>query len=214
MKARSLPVYDPQQTLFSLLPKQRQELKYPTLEERFVHPAWHEATVSKSLEINAAHWLPPHEGKCRFVHGHNYTFDVKVSGWYHERGQTTRDFFVVEFATLNDIVKETVGTWDHMILAHYTAEELDQLLPYAPSTQEEAERGILALGAIPEFGIRRDKIIPLGVWTTAENLSRIAANLIWERLNQLHPEKQLGVEVTCWETPRTSATYAVDMFPV
>lgn len=212
LKARMLPELTVEdKTRYSVhLPKQLQELPYPSLEERRADPAWHQSVVSKSLEINAAHWLPPHEGKCRFVHGHNYTFDVKVRGWYHERGQTNRDFFVVEFATLNDILKETVGSWDHMILAHYTNEELDDLLPYTAQTRDEYELGLLTTGGIPEFGISRNKIISIGVWTTAENLSRVAAESIMHHLDQLHPEKGLQVEVTCWETPRTSATSTVN----
>jgi 6-pyruvoyl tetrahydropterin synthase/QueD family protein len=188
-----------------MTPQERNRLiaSFPSLERLRIDPQWHISTVSKEYEINAAHWLPPHEGKCHFVHGHNYTFVVKVTGWYHERGRTDREFFVVEFGVLSDILKNTIGEWDHKILAHYTAEELDQML-----LVETGE----SVGLTAEFGLHRDKIIPLGVWTTAENLARVAALSIAARLDRIYPEKMLDVEVTCWETPRTSASYVVSSY--
>jgi len=59
------------------------------------------------------------------------------------------------------------------------------------------------------FGISLPHVIPLGVYSTAENLSRVAAEQIWTELNKVYPEQGLEVSVTCWETPRTSALTTV-----
>lgn len=38
------------------------------------------ATVSKTFTFEAAHRLPNHPGKCRFLHGHSYKVVVTVEG--------------------------------------------------------------------------------------------------------------------------------------
>lgn len=147
--------------------------------------------VSKRVEICAAHWLPFHKGKCQHLHGHNYIFDVSVYGLFQENIASDAAF-VIDFGDLKQVINDTIMEWDHALLTHYTGEQLEDLF---------------AIGPIPEWGLSQEKVIPLGCWSTAENLSRIAAEVIASRLS--NQRQVLAVSVTCWETSNSSARHSL-----
>ena len=60
-------------------------------------------TVTKGFEFSAAHHLPGYEGKCEDVHGHNYRFDVSVTGEVLDRLG-----MLIDFADLGKIVQENI----------------------------------------------------------------------------------------------------------
>lgn len=68
--------------------------------------------ATRRFEIDAAHRLPEHEGKCRHLHGHRYAFEVTLE---HELDGMGR---VADFGEL----KATIGgwldeQWDHATVA-------------------------------------------------------------------------------------------------
>jgi 6-pyruvoyltetrahydropterin/6-carboxytetrahydropterin synthase len=64
-------------------------------------------TLKKVIEIDAAHRLPKHPGKCQEMHGHRWRFVIEIdSVKLNDQGM------VVDFGLL----KEVVGRLDHKVL--------------------------------------------------------------------------------------------------
>lgn len=151
--------------------------------------------IEKTIEISAAHWLPFHNGLCKNLHGHNYKFDVAVGGRVSDSSH-----FILDFGDLKKIMNETIGKWDHALLTHLTEEEVVGLKMFGGNESLFRSIGI----------IDPSRVIPLGVWTTAENLSRIACKKI-----AYHPiidaaHNILMVRVRCWETSTSFAECRLD----
>ena len=75
-------------------------------------PALEVVDVSDLGDVQAAHHLPRHPGKCKDLHGHTYRFDVLCEGPIDpESGM------VVDFADVKAAVRERVlNTLDHKLL--------------------------------------------------------------------------------------------------
>jgi 6-pyruvoyltetrahydropterin/6-carboxytetrahydropterin synthase len=67
-------------------------------------------SVTKRFTFEAAHLLPMYEGPCANLHGHSYVLEVTVAGIID------RDGMVMDFSTLNQIVKPIIGALDHSFL--------------------------------------------------------------------------------------------------
>jgi 6-pyruvoyltetrahydropterin/6-carboxytetrahydropterin synthase len=68
-------------------------------------------TVSRTFHFEAAHQLPWHEGKCRYLHGHSYRLQVTVAGPVGPNG------IVIDFADLRAVVeREVIDRFDHRYL--------------------------------------------------------------------------------------------------
>lgn len=63
--------------------------------------------ITKKFEFEAGHYVPGHEGRCKYVHGHSYKLYVTLSGPISENG------VVVDFSTLNSIVVPLINERDH-----------------------------------------------------------------------------------------------------
>jgi 6-pyruvoyltetrahydropterin/6-carboxytetrahydropterin synthase len=68
-------------------------------------------TIFKDFTFAAAHHIPDHPGKCRFLHGHNYKVRVHL-----EAGELDRIGMVLDFADLKRLTEEVVGLWDHQVI--------------------------------------------------------------------------------------------------
>lgn len=67
-------------------------------------------TIIKEFNIEAAHFLPKHQGKCKNLHGHRWNLDVAISC----KQKDLRDGMVMDFADLKKIVQERiVDIFDH-----------------------------------------------------------------------------------------------------
>lgn len=144
--------------------------------------------ITKEYNICAAHWLPFHKGACKSLHGHNYRFLVTIEGFI----PNPEEPFLMDFKDLKTICEGIIGSWDHKLLVHYTQDDLDQLTT-----------GWLMV--LDEYGIRPSGIVPLGFFTTAENLASYAAGNILEAC----PDNVLCCRVECFETPTSSAKVSV-----
>ena len=81
-------------------------------------------TIFKDFTFAAAHHIPDHPGKCRFLHGHNYKVRV------HLRAEKLdRIGMVLDFADLKRLTEEVVGPWDHQVINDFAP--FDQLPPTA-----------------------------------------------------------------------------------
>lgn len=72
-------------------------------------------SICREYEFAAAHHLPLHEGKCRRPHGHNYVFEVELTGRLYDTGPSTG--MVMDFYALDRLVDEyIISQLDHQDL--------------------------------------------------------------------------------------------------
>lgn len=73
-------------------------------------------TVTKIFTFEAAHQLPKHEGKCKYLHGHSYRLEVTVSSDSLIR-EGPSSGMLVDFQDLKElVVREVVGLIDHSFI--------------------------------------------------------------------------------------------------
>ncbi len=144
-------------------------------------------TITRTHEICAGHRVYGHEGKCKNLHGHNYTFEITARA--DELDPLGR---VVDFSVLKRILCEWLeANWDHKML----------LWDQDPMVQ--------SLTNIKVFG-DADYIVALPQNPTAENI----AWMFHDRANALlarDPEtcgKIIVTKVRVWETAKCCAEYA------
>jgi 6-pyruvoyltetrahydropterin/6-carboxytetrahydropterin synthase len=81
-------------------------------------------TVCKSWTFDAAHQLPNHDGKCRFLHGHTYRVEVFATGYVNPKNGRSDEGMVVDFGVLSRVWREDVEPWlDHQFLNDTLADE-------------------------------------------------------------------------------------------
>ena len=72
-------------------------------------------TVTKEFAFDAAHYLPYHDGKCKFIHGHTYHMAITVRNVI-DLGSG----MVMDFSKLKDAVNDNVlAKFDHGFLNEY-----------------------------------------------------------------------------------------------
>lgn len=64
--------------------------------------------VKTSVEIDSAHRLSFHKGKCQNLHGHRWKIEVRVSSWNKEEDM------VIDFGVIKGLISE----WDHKVLVY------------------------------------------------------------------------------------------------
>ena len=69
----------------------------------------YKVTISKSFVFDACHYLPYHDRRCKYLHGHTYHMEIGVKGSVNpETGM------VMDYGELKKIVEEKViDQWDH-----------------------------------------------------------------------------------------------------
>ncbi|MCQ8903534.1 MAG: 6-carboxytetrahydropterin synthase QueD [Methanothrix sp.] len=76
--------------------------------------------IGISMEFDAAHHLPMHEGRCSRIHGHTYRVEVVL------HGDPGDDGMIIDFYVLKKIVGRVIGDLDHndlnSVLQNPTAE--------------------------------------------------------------------------------------------
>ncbi|MDI9617322.1 MAG: 6-carboxytetrahydropterin synthase QueD [Methanothrix sp.] len=76
--------------------------------------------IGISMEFDAAHHLPMHEGRCSRIHGHTYRVEVVL------QGNPGDDGMIVDFYVLKKIVSRVIQELDHndlnSVLQNPTAE--------------------------------------------------------------------------------------------
>lgn len=108
-------------------------------------------TIFKDYTFAAAHVIRGHQGKCRFMHGHNYRVRVHVSA-----SELDDIGMVVDFADLKKHVHDVLGPFDHQVineippfdernttaelLSQYAFEEVDRRLVEAEGGRVRATR--------------------------------------------------------------------------
>lgn len=89
-------------------------------------------TITRRIELDAAHRVPDHKSKCFAIHGHRYVVNATLSGPLFTAGEQRG--MVMDFGFVKDVMMEVIHQpCDHgLILWSGDRDVLDQLL--CPST--------------------------------------------------------------------------------
>lgn len=68
-------------------------------------------TIFKDYTFAAAHSIRGHQGKCRFLHGHNYRVRVHI-----QASELDEIGMVLDFSDLKRILEEILGPLDHRLI--------------------------------------------------------------------------------------------------
>lgn len=155
------------------------------------------STISKTFNIEYAHVIPHHknpdgsQGKCSNLHGHSGLVTIALSGLVDEKTG-----MLVDYAILSKFAKDVIeANFDHAFITHYTIEEWEEVMAEASDSFKDVITGLTGLG----------KVFCLGYWTTAENISKVIAEMTAMSF------KGLDIEVTFKETASTSAVFRIEM---
>lgn len=145
--------------------------------------------ITRRFEFDAGHRIPNHESRCRHLHGHRYALEVTLIGEPVPEAGRSDEGMVLDFSALKALVRETVvDPWDHAFLVHRDDALVRSLLERIP------DHRTVVLDAVP----------------TAENLARIAYELLSERLHLAHGDRLRLRRVRLYETPNCWADYPDD----
>ena len=132
-------------------------------------------TIMRQVKFCAGHRLVGHEGKCAYLHGHNYLAQLYVTGGeFDEVGR------VVDFSVINRLFKGWIDqNWDHGVLVWDEDIELlaalNQLqpskiyqMPYSPTAENIAKYLLTEVGPglvdqIEGYDVQLTKVV---VWET------------------------------------------------
>lgn len=103
--------------------------------------------VTKVMRTETAHRLAGHPGRCKFIHGHSYKWEVTL------KGKIQSDGILVDFSQLKKIMTQVIDPFDHSLVL----EENDYILP------------ILITGGITE------RVMAVHYRPTAENMAHHVA---------------------------------------
>lgn len=140
-------------------------------------------SVTKEMWTETAHRLPDHPGRCRFIHGHSYRWQVTL-----ESINVGQDGMIIDFTRLKEAMNEVIDPFDHALVL--------QNLPGAKSTVEQE-----ILEALQVFGIA-ERVIWVPYRPTAENM----AQNVCQALKKTFPQYRVIVRVH--ETATSWAQYA------
>lgn len=161
-------------------------------------------TITKQIEIDAAHRVPLHESKCKNLHGHRYVVELAVSGQLIAEGSETG--MVKDFSFLKQVLTEEVhDACDHALVMAVGDPMLPTLL--APNSLRDICDVLHPMSGdqsrVITFGIEGTRICVIRNVPTAENLAKH-----WGMRMSL--KMPAGVEisaVTVWETPTSTAQW-------
>jgi 6-pyruvoyltetrahydropterin/6-carboxytetrahydropterin synthase len=154
-------------------------------------------TISRRIEIDAAHRVPGHTGKCRNLHGHRYLVEAVCSGALAEAGH--EGGMVMDFAFLKEEMIAVIDAeCDHAAML-WSADPLLTTLTGENRPGNGHETGRVS----SPFG----PILVLPFTPTAENLARYWFERLEARIAARSGNRARLVELRVFETPNTCATY-------
>ena len=81
-------------------------------------------SITKIFEFAAAHRLPNHKGRCKNLHGHQYTLEVTIKG-----DIKLNTGMILDFGDLKEILRPSIELFDHSYLNDITE------LPQPPTAE-------------------------------------------------------------------------------
>ena len=140
--------------------------------------------ITRRLEFDAGHRIPSHNSQCRHLHGHRYAIEITLSGDIITAEGQPEQGMVMDFSDVKRIANEKlVDAWDHAFLVY------------------RGDRAVCDfLAALPDH-----KTVTLDVVPTAENLAKIAFNILDPAYQDTYGNHLRLERVRLYETPNNWA---------
>ncbi|MGB8517917.1 MAG: 6-carboxytetrahydropterin synthase QueD [Gallionella sp.] len=140
--------------------------------------------ITRRLEFDAGHRIPNHTSQCKHLHGHRYAIEITLSGDIITAEGQSEQGMVMDFSDVKRIAKErVVDLWDHAFLAYRNDKVVCDFLATLPD----------------------HKTVILNVIPTAENLARIAYDLLNPAYQDTYGNHLRLKRVRLYETPNNWA---------
>ena len=148
-------------------------------------------SITRRLEIDAAHRVPDHQSKCFNIHGHRYVIEATCVGDVFDEGE--QKGMVMDFGFLKECMITTIhNPCDHGAI-FYRADPMF----------------ISMDGTKPGWKLYIIDSVP-----TAENLAKIWYGELTKEIGRFFKSRLVPialapelVSITVWETPNCKATY-------
>lgn len=143
--------------------------------------------ITRRLEFDAGHRIPNHTSQCKHFHGHRYAIEITLSGKVITIEGASEQGMVMDFSDVKRIAKQqVVDVWDHAFLVYY------------------GDRVVLDfLRTLPDH-----KTVVLNVVPTAENLAKVAFDLLDNAYTDVFKNDLRLERVRLYETPNNWADYS------
>ncbi len=171
-------------------------------------------TISRKIEIDAAHRVHTHSSKCRSLHGHRYVIEAVCKGVLSEDGKQTD--MVMDYGFLKQCMMETIHHYcDHgLILSVQDKYMLQAFITNFKYYDHEiySQRNRLGFWSSIDSEISTldaTKVYVIKDVPTAEVLARHWFRILKAKIAQSFG-KDILHNVTVHETPNCSATYPHD----
>ena len=140
--------------------------------------------ITRRLEFDAGHRIPNHTSQCKHLHGHRYAIEITLAGDVITAEGVSEQGMVMDFSDVKRIARErVVDAWDHAFLVWRKDKVVLDFLQTLP------DHKTVVLEAVP----------------TAENLARIAFDLLHEAYRDTFGNHLRLVRVRLFETPNNWA---------
>ena len=142
--------------------------------------------ITRRLEFDAGHRIPNHNSQCKHLHGHRYTIEITLSGEVITTEGVSEQGMVMDFSDVKRIAKErVVDLWDHAFLVY------------------RGDKAVLEfLNTLPDH-----KTVVLEVVPTAENLAKVAFDLLLHAYRDTYGNHLKLERVRLYETPNNWADH-------
>ena len=143
--------------------------------------------ITRRLEFDAGHRIPNHNSQCKHLHGHRYIIEITLSGDIITAEGVSEQGMVMDFSDVKRIAKEhVVDAWDHAFLVY------------------RGDKVVLDfLNTLPNH-----KTVVLEVIPTAENLAKVAFDLLLSAYRDTYGNHLRLERVRLYETPNNWADHA------
>lgn len=136
--------------------------------------------ITRRLEFDAGHRIPDHKSQCRHLHGHRYALEITLEGDVIDAPGRPDNGMVMDFSEVKKIARDhVVGVWDHAFLVWREDRVILNFL------QSLADHKTVVLDAVP----------------TAENLARLAFNILDPLFHDCFGKRLHLEQVRIFETP-------------
>jgi 6-pyruvoyltetrahydropterin/6-carboxytetrahydropterin synthase len=142
--------------------------------------------ITRRLEFDAGHRIPNHNSQCKHLHGHRYTIEITLSGDIITAEGVSEQGMVMDFSDVKRIAKkQVVDAWDHAFLVY------------------RGDKVVLDfLNTLPNH-----KTVVLEVIPTAENLAKVAFDLLLNAYRDTYGNHLRLERVRLYETPNNWADH-------
>ncbi len=143
--------------------------------------------ITRRLEFDAGHRIPNHNSQCKHLHGHRYAIEITLAGDIITTEGVSEQGMVMDFSDVKRIAKErVVDVWDHAFIVYRGDKVVLDFLNTMPN----------------------HKTVVLDVIPTAENLAKVAFELLADAYRDTYGNHLRLERVRLFETPNNWADYS------